>query len=75
MLNTTKTTTINGTSTTEDNKIIATMHYSLSENGSVAVNSNITNKDLYEANKEMVRADIDAFTELCRKEEDEEVTA
>lgn len=74
MLETTKTTTINGTSRTNDNEVVATMYYTIGKSGTVSNNMNIVNKELYEANKAAVRADIDNFTALCRTEEDAETT-
>lgn len=72
MLETTKTTTINGTSKSEDNQIIATMYCTFNENGTISSGSNIINQELYEANKEEVRTDIDKFTALYRSNEDME---
>ena len=70
MLNTTKTLTINGTSTTEEGEPIASMFCTIEANGMTSENSCIINNVLYEKNKDLVRADMDAFTVLCREEED-----
>lgn len=70
MLVTTKATTINGTSKLSSGEIIATMHFSISENGNINSSDNIANKTLYQANKALVRSDMDEFTALCREEED-----
>lgn len=72
MLETTKTITINGTSKSNNNQIIATMYCVFNENGTISSGSNIINQELYEANKEAVRADIDEFTALYRSDEDKE---
>lgn len=70
MLKTTKSVVINGTSRTEAGEIIATMHFSISENGNIQSSDNIANKELYKANKSLVRTDMDEFTAKCREEED-----
>ena len=70
MLKTTKSVVINGSSRTEVGEIIATMHFSISENGNIQSSDNVANKTLYQANKDAVRADMDEFTALCREEED-----
>lgn len=71
MLKTTKTTTLNGNSITEDGIYIASMSCTINEAGNISINSNISNIELYEQNKAMVRKDIDDFTALCRNKEDE----
>lgn len=71
MLKTTKTTTLNGNSITEDGTFIASMHCTIDDNGNISTSSNISNKELYEKNKAMVRKDMDDFTALCRNKEDE----
>lgn len=71
MLKTNKTTTINGNSVTADGQHIASMYYSIDGNGNVNSNTNIVNTELYEQNKDTVRADVDEFTTLCRNIEDE----
>lgn len=70
MLETLKTTTFNGTSKTTEGQIMVSMYCTIGETGIVSSNTNIVNKDLYEANKTEARVDMDAFTELCREEED-----
>lgn len=77
MLKTTKSTTLNGNSVTEDGTYIASMFCTIDDAGNVSTSSNISNKELYEQNKAMVRKDMDDFTALCRSKEDEneEVTA
>jgi len=75
MLNTTKSLTINGTSTTEEGEPIASMYCHIEQNGMMSENSSIVNNELYEKNKALVRADMDAFTALCREQEDEFLVA
>lgn len=74
MLNTNKTLTINGTSSTAEGETIASMYYHIEKDGMVSENNSIVNNALYEKNKELVRADMDAFTTLCREEEDKFLT-
>lgn len=71
MLKTTQTRTINGSSITEDGMVIATMHCSIDANGAISTSENVSNVLLYEANKDIVRADMDEFTTYCRQIEDE----
>lgn len=71
MLKTTKTININGTSLTDDGKVIATMHCSIPTSGTISSNDNISHTVLYEENIEQVRADIDEFRTYCRQLEDE----
>lgn len=71
MLKTTKSVTINGSSTTEDGVIIAAMHCIIPENNSMSYSHNITNNTLYEEHIEEVRADIDSFRAYCIAVEDE----
>ena len=74
MLVTTKATTINGTSKLSTGEVIATMQYSIKENGKPVSTSAVANEDLYEQNKDLVRADMDEFTAYCRKIEDANTT-
>ncbi len=74
MLKTTKSTTLNGNSVTEDGTYIASMSCTIDEAGNVSTSSSIANRELYEKNKAMVRKDMDDFTALCRSKEDEEAT-
>lgn len=70
MLKTTITKTISGQSTI-DNQLVATMNATIRDDGTHSnINSNIMNSTLYEANKEEVRADIQAFEDLVYAEED-----
>jgi hypothetical protein len=64
MLSTTKTISLNGTSTVQvDGKdvVAMTMNASINENGSFSVNKFIQNKEVYLANKEKVDTDYTAF--------------
>lgn len=71
MLKTTKTVTIKGTSSTDEGRIIATMNCTISDNLSMTSSENIADMELYKANTNLVRADMDAFTAHCRSVEDE----
>ncbi len=68
MLITERTTTINGKSEI-GGQVVAAMYCSIGEKGTVTSNTNIVNGEIYSANKAEVQADIDAFTKLCRTEE------
>ena len=70
MLKTTKSVVINGSSRTASGEVIATMHFSISESGNIQSSENVANKTLYQANKKLVRDDMDEFTAICREEED-----
>lgn len=70
MLKATRSVVINGTSKLESGEIVATMHFSINENGNIQSSDNIVNKALYQENKKQIRADMDEFTALCREEED-----
>lgn len=76
MLETRRTISLNGTSqitVSEGNKVTAvTMAANVAETGNSNIVTNIINKEVYEANKEECRADIDAFTAQVRAIEDEE---
>ena len=75
MLTIEKRTTVNAISKTENGEIIATMNWSINERGVISSSENISNKELYSTNKQMVREDIDEFKVYCRELEDnEEVT-
>lgn len=73
MLKTNIAKTINGSSMVtsgETELVAASMHATISENGSVNINKNIVNKELYDANKDEVRADWAAFDEFVHNQED-----
>lgn len=70
MLKATRSVVINGASKLESGEIVATMHFSINENGNIQSSDNIVNKALYQENKKQIRADMDEFTALCREEED-----
>lgn len=72
MLNTNKNITLSGTSMI-DGKQVAYMSATISTNGGngANINKNITNQELYKANKEQVRADIAEFEKEVYKIEDE----
>ena len=77
MLKITKSITLNGTSTivAEESGIgtqVVSMNAKIAEEGNSNINTVIINKDLYEANKEACRADIDEFTAAVRAIEDAE---
>lgn len=74
MLKMQKSIALNGSSQLETGEIIATMYHTIDENGTTSSGSNVINTNLYESNKEMVRADIDEFTSACREEEDKIIT-
>ena len=70
MLKTTKQTTISGQSIINE-KVIA--YYSASinkESGSTSINSNVSDQELYDANKTEVRKDLADFTDVVYAEED-----
>ena len=70
MINQTKTIVINASSVLETGEVVATMHASINESGNTSTSTSIVNNELYKANKELVRADIDVFEALYRAEED-----
>ncbi|EFF65125.1 hypothetical protein [Turicibacter sanguinis] len=72
MLEVVKNITLNGVSKI-DGQPVAYMNASLSTdaNGSNNVNTNIANRELYNANKEQVRQDIADFDEMVYVQEDE----
>ncbi|WP_286149561.1 MULTISPECIES: hypothetical protein [Bacillota] len=72
MLKINKTININGTSEI-DGQVVVYMNASISTDGNTNanINKNITNQDLYNANKVSVRADMSAFEEEVYKIEDE----
>ena len=72
MLNINKNITLSGTSMI-DLKQVAYMSATISTNGGSGanINKNITNQELYKANKEQVRADIAEFEKEVYKIEDE----
>ena len=64
MLSTTKTISLNGTSTVEVNGIktpVAYFNAQIQSDGKYNINQSIQNVDLYKANKEAVKADYDEF--------------
>ena len=72
MLEVVKNMTLNGVSKI-DGQPVAYMNASLSidGNGSNNINTNIVNRELYNANKEQVRQDIADFDEMVYAQEDE----
>lgn len=72
MLEVVKNMTLNGVSKI-DGQPVAYMNASLSTdgNGSNNINTNIVNRELYNANKEQVRQDIADFDEMVYAQEDE----
>ena len=78
MLETRKSVTLNGTSQIavkdNGNKVtVVSMSANIAEDGNSNIVTTIINQDVYEANKEECRADMDAFTNVVREIEDEEV--
>lgn len=71
MLKTSKSITINGTSTIEG-QIVVYMNASLSTDGSTnaSINKNISNQELYSLNKDEVRKDMRDFEDLVFEEQD-----
>lgn len=77
MLETRKSVTLNGTSQIKagenGNMIpVVSMTANIAKDGNSNIVTTVINKDLYEANKEECRADMDAFTDAVRAIEDEE---
>ena len=72
MLEVVKNMTLNGVSKI-DGQPVAYMNATLSTdgNGSNKINTNIVNRELYNANKEQVRQDIADFDEMVYAQEDE----
>ena len=64
MLTTTKTISINGTSTVEDNGVKMPVVYfnaKIQADGKYNINQSVQNVELYKSNKETVKADYDEF--------------
>lgn len=64
MLSTTKTISLNGTSTVEVNGIktpVAYFNAQIQSDGKYNINQSIQNVELYKANKDAVKADYDEF--------------
>lgn len=73
MLKTSVSKTVTGTSMIKSGDIdmvAASMSASIHEDGNVNINKTIVNRDLYDANKEDVRTDMDAFDEFVYGMED-----
>ena len=67
MLSTTKTISLNGTSTVEVNGVKTPVVYfnaQIKSDGTYNVNYSVQNDELYKANKEIVKSDRDEFEEL-----------
>ena len=67
MLSTTKTISINGTSSVEVNGVKTPVVYfnaQIKSDGTYNVNYSVQNDELYKANKDVVKADRDEFEEL-----------
>ena len=76
MLNTSRVLTINGTSTTTEGEPIASMYCHIDQqSGMRSINNSVISETLYDKHKDIVRADIDAFTAFCREEEDKFLTS
>ena len=70
MLSTTKTISINGTSTVEVNGVKTPVTYfnaQIQSDGKYNINQSVQNVDLYKANKEVVKADRDEFESLVEQ--------
>ena len=70
MLTTTKTISINGTSTVEVNGVKTPVTYfnaQIQSDGKYNINQSIQNVDLYKANKDSVKADRDEFEALVEQ--------
>ena len=70
MLKVSKTTNLNGSSNI-GTEIAATMYATISEDGSININTNTSNPELAAKNKEAVRNDIAAFQEAAYAVQDE----
>lgn len=74
MLNTTVQKTISGSSVVKTDKgvdaVVASMSASIQEDGSISINKYISDKDLYKANKDEVREDMDSFETLVYQEDE-----
>ena len=67
MLSTTKTISINGTSSVEVNGVktpVVYLNAQIQADGKYNVNYSVQNDELYKANKEIVKSDRDEFEEL-----------
>ena len=67
MLTTTKTISINGTSTVEVNGVktpVAYFNAQIQSDGKYNINQSVQNVELYKENKEAVKADYDEFEKL-----------
>ena len=67
MLTTTKTISINGTSTVEVNDVKTPVTYfnaQIQSDGKYNINQSVQNVELYKSNKETVKADYDEFETL-----------
>ena len=70
MLSTTKTISINGTSTVEVNGVKTPVTYfnaQIQSDGKYNINQSVQNVDLYKANKDAVKADRDEFEALVEQ--------
>ena len=70
MLTTTKTISINGTSTVEVNGVKTPVTYfnaQIQSDGKYNINQSVQNVDLYKANKDSVKADRDEFEALVEQ--------
>ena len=70
MLSTTKTISINGTSSVEVNGVKTPVTYfnaQIQSDGKYNINQSVQNVDLYKANKEVVKADRDEFEALVEQ--------
>ena len=72
MLKTTVQKTLSGSSvikTDKEEKVVASMSASIQEDGSISINKYISDKDMYKANKDEVRADMDSFETMVYQED------
>ena len=70
MLTTTKTISINGTSTVEVNGVKTPVTYfnaQIQSDGKYNINQSVQNVDLYKANKDSIKADRDEFEALVEQ--------
>lgn len=76
MLKTTVSKTMSGNSVVKTvdglESVVASMSASIQEDGTISINKYVSNKELYNANKDEVRADMEAFEAAVYKEEDTE---
>ena len=57
-----------------DETVVVSMTAKIAESGNSNIVATIVNQELYDANKDTCRADIDAFTAYVREVEDNQIT-